>query len=267
MSIRRRDPTHRRAEGHATTSAGLFAGGDEQALVAGVFENAAIGIDLVDMDGHSVESNPALQRMLGYTVAELREIPFWDLTDPDDASVDWDLFQEFVAAARDHYQRHKRYVRKDGTTLWGRLTASLIRYPDGAPRYVVTMIEDVSEQKDAERRLAESEAMLQAIVESEPECVTLVAPDGEILTMNPAGLGMIEAGSDVEVIGTSVYEIIAPEHRPAFRALTEAAVQGHGGRMEFDVIGLRGTRRSMETHAAPLRDATGGIVACRSLGT
>jgi signal transduction histidine kinase len=76
---------------------------------------------------------------------------------------------------------------------------------------------------------------------------------------------MVEAAAADEVVGSCVYPIIAEEHREAFRALNESIFRGASGRLEFDIVGLRGTRRSMETTAVPLRDATGDIVACLSI--
>jgi signal transduction histidine kinase/CheY-like chemotaxis protein len=77
--------------------------------------------------------------------------------------------------------------------------------------------------------------------------------------MNAAGLIMVEAGDGENVLGRCVYDVIAPEHRDAFRAFNERVCRGQSGSLEFDVIGLRGTRRHMETHAVPLLDAQGRV--------
>src|SRR5215208_5490956 len=82
-------------------------------------------------------------------------------------------------------------------------------------------------------------------------------PNGSLLEMNPAGLAMIEADSLEQVRGRSVYRHIAPEHREAFVALTEKVLRGGPGTLEFELVGLKGTRRWLDTHAVPLCD-TGG---------
>jgi PAS domain S-box-containing protein len=117
----------------------------------------------------------------------------------------------------------------------------------------VGTVEDITERKQALERLRESENHLRTIIEAEPECVKLVASDGTLLEMNAAGLAMIEAPSADAVMGQSVYSLIAPEHREAFVALNENVCQGNRGTLEFEIIGLQGTRRWMETHAVPLR--------------
>jgi PAS domain S-box-containing protein len=104
------------------------------------------------------------------------------------------------------------------------------------------------------------EARYRAIVETSPECVKLVAPDGTLLQMNAAGLALVGARTQSEAIGTNVYDFIAPEHREAFRAFNERVCAGERGVLEFDIVGLRGERRSMESHAAPLRMADGRCV-------
>lgn len=105
--------------------------------------------------------------------------------------------------------------------------------------------------------LRESEARYRAMVEATPECVKLVAPDGTLLQINSAGLAMVEG--DESALGQCVYNIIAPEFRDAFRVFNEAICRGERGTLEFDIIGLKGTRRHMETTAVPLPAANGGF--------
>ncbi len=117
----------------------------------------------------------------------------------------------------------------------------------------------------AEKNLRERETELRAIIDHAPECVKVVARDGLLLAMNPAGLRMVEADSPAQVLQKSVFSLIAPADRPAFQALHEKVLRGESGVLEFELIGLKGTRRAMETHAAPLRDAAGSIIAALGL--
>ncbi len=118
------------------------------------------------------------------------------------------------------------------------------------------------ERKQAEEALRASENRLRAIIETEPECVKLLAPDGTLLEMNPAGLAMIEAESASELIGRSIYELVCPEYRDGFRAFTEGICKGQRGRMEFELTSLKGTRRWMETYAVPLPNEPGDLFVC-----
>lgn len=113
----------------------------------------------------------------------------------------------------------------------------------------------------SEADLAASRQRLAAIIAAEPECVKLVAADGKLLEMNPAGLKMIEADDAHQVTGQSVITLIAPESRAAFTRLNERVFRGETAILEFEIIGLKGTRRWMESHAVPLRDERGTIIA------
>jgi PAS domain S-box-containing protein len=106
--------------------------------------------------------------------------------------------------------------------------------------------------------LRAAQARLRALIDNEPECVKLLDAEGRLLEMNAAGLRMIEADSAAEVLGKCVYGIVAPEHAAAFRALTERVCRGERATLEFELVGLKGTRRWMETHAVPFDDETAG---------
>jgi PAS domain S-box-containing protein len=109
-------------------------------------------------------------------------------------------------------------------------------------------------------RAEESEKQFRAIVETSPECVKLVAADGTLLHMNSVGLSMVQADSSEAVVGQCVYDLIAPEHRERYREFNERICGGERGSSEFDIVGLKGQRRHIETHAAPLLATDGSCV-------
>jgi len=119
---------------------------------------------------------------------------------------------------------------------------------------------DVSERKKAEQALRESEERSRAIVETTPECVKIVAADGTLQRMNSSGLAMVGADCAAMVVGKNIYDLIAPEDRERFRRFNEGICRGERGALEFDIIGLHGLRRHMETHAVPLCDSNGTVV-------
>lgn len=105
------------------------------------------------------------------------------------------------------------------------------------------------------KRFIREKQLLKSIVESEPECVKTVSSDGCLLSMNPAGLKLIEADSFDCVAGQPVLDLIAPEHRSRFKQFHEDIISGNAKQLQFDLIGLKGTRKTMETHAVPLYDS------------
>jgi len=120
---------------------------------------------------------------------------------------------------------------------------------------------DITDRRRAELALQESETRLRTIIETEPECVKLVDEQGRLLDMNPAGLAMIEAESIDKVRGLPIVDIVAPEYRAAVTNLHRRVFAGKTGTLEFEVIGLKGKRSWLSTHAVPLRDTAGKIQA------
>jgi PAS domain S-box-containing protein len=120
--------------------------------------------------------------------------------------------------------------------------------------------QELAQRKRVELELRKSEERLRTIVETTPECVKLVARDGTLLHMNSSGLAMVGAQSAEAVLGKSVYDLIAPEFRQAFREFHERICKGEKGSLEFDITGLQGQRRRVESRAVPFRDPDGSIV-------
>ncbi len=115
--------------------------------------------------------------------------------------------------------------------------------------------------REQNQQLEQQKKMIQQIIDSEPECVKTVARDGKLLDMNPAGLNIVEATSIDQVRYGSVYDLIAPEDREAYIAFNHRVFQGEQACMEYDVLGLDGSRKSVESHAVPLRSEGGEIIA------
>jgi len=99
-----------------------------------------------------------------------------------------------------------------------------------------------------------SESNLKAILDNEPECISIIAADGTFQHMNPAGLAMIEAESLEQVVNRSVYDFVAPEYRSAYQDMHRRVLGGEKVHLEFEVVSLNGQRRIFETHAVPIYD-------------
>jgi len=171
----------------------------------------------------------------------------------------WEEFPEGVGQPFYHtYQRvmaqQKPEQIEDYYPPWNRWFENRI-YPtaDGITIY----FQEITERKLMEGTLRESEARFRTIIDTEPECVKMIGPNGKLTFMNRAGLDMIEAENLDQVQGHSVADIVTPEYQEAFRNLTKRVLQGEGGILEFEIIGLKGTRRFLETHAASLREPDG----------
>jgi PAS domain S-box-containing protein len=134
------------------------------------------------------------------------------------------------------------------------------RDQDGNIVGVIGVAKDITEWKKTHNALHQSREHLRAIIESTPGCVKLVAQDGTLLEINAAGLRMSEADSAESIIGSHVFDLIATEYRSAFIRFHKRICSGHSGSMQFELVGLKGTRRWVETHAAPLQSGSDGNV-------
>jgi diguanylate cyclase (GGDEF)-like protein/PAS domain S-box-containing protein len=124
-----------------------------EARFRAVFAGSALGIGIADLSGRLVDANPALAEMTGYPVDELCRRAMVDFVHPADAAAVAGLFDELAAEVYDRFRTEKRLCRPDGTVLWVHLAASLIRDHRGAPRYQVTMLEDVTDRHHLQVRL------------------------------------------------------------------------------------------------------------------
>jgi PAS domain S-box-containing protein len=139
-----------------------------EARFRAVFESSAIGMALVAPDREIVETNAAFAGMLGYEVDELRGRSVADVTHPDDLGLDAELAAEVFRGDRSSYQVEKRYVRRDGSLVWGRLTASSLPQADEGTGLGLRLIEDITATKRAEEARVEAEERFRALVETIP---------------------------------------------------------------------------------------------------
>src|SRR6516164_4552964 len=117
-------------------------------LFRDVFNASPIGIAVENLDGQPLFVNPAFCAMLGFSDEEIRRKHCVDFSPPEDAEKDWALFQQLRAGSIDHYQLEKRYFRRDGSLMWGRLSLSLLNSRPSA--LVIAIVEDITDKKRAD---------------------------------------------------------------------------------------------------------------------
>jgi PAS domain S-box-containing protein len=124
------------------------------------FHHAAVGMAHVDMDGRFVRVNPKFAQILGYSSAQLTEMTFMQITEPDTAVKDLIGLRDLINGSTDSYSRDKRYLRKDGSHVWCNVNVSLLRSPDGSPDRFVAVLHDISLRKQTEEDLARTNELL-----------------------------------------------------------------------------------------------------------
>jgi PAS domain S-box-containing protein len=208
--------------------------------------------------------NDAMARMYGLSQQdEIRGMRLGELLNPSDPE-NVESLRTFIRSRYNLIDVQCRKTSPGGAAVWI-LNNVVAVIEDGAVVRAWVTQRDITEHKLVEERLLESESRLRTIIESEPECVKLVGADGTLLEMNPAGLRMLEADSLQQVLGREIVDVVDPKHRSRFVTLTQKVFQGESGTLEFEVVGFKGTRRWLEAHATPLRNANGDITAALSV--
>jgi two-component system cell cycle sensor histidine kinase/response regulator CckA len=124
-----------------------------------IFEEAAIGMAVVEMDHGIVIANRALKKMLDYDMGELSQKSPYAFSHHDDVGNDSELYGELLAGWRQSYSVEKRLINKNGATVWTSMTVSLVRSDHGEPLFAIYMIEDISERQRLQLQLQQSKKM------------------------------------------------------------------------------------------------------------
>jgi PAS domain S-box-containing protein len=161
---------------------------NSEARFRATFENAAVGIAHVAPDGRWLRVNGALCRILGYRVDELLPKSFQDVTYPDDLAADMVQLELMREGKIDSYDAEARYLRKDGAIIWGRKTVGCIRKGDGSVDYFVSVIEDISARKQAEKELRENEERFRSSLLHSPLPISLFDDREQILAISRSWL-------------------------------------------------------------------------------
>jgi PAS domain S-box-containing protein len=230
----------------------------EQALreradtLSGILAASVDHIYVVGRGGRYLHVSDGGAKVLGLRPDEMTGRTWRDLGLPASVMEPFDAVRDRALRAGEPVREEVVFRTPAGEDRWYEYVVAPLRTADGEADAVVVVSRDVTDRERAESELRRSEELLRAVVESTPECVKLVAADGSLLHMNAAGLRMIEADDLERVAGACVYDLIAPEFRKAWTEFNARICGGSRETFEFDLIGLKGARRHMETTAVPV---------------
>jgi len=222
-----------------------------------VFDHAGVGITLRaahDRASPWIAVNDKFCEMTGYSREEALRISNAEISAPERTAGALSDNARLISGELRSYVAEKRILRKDGSWMWVALSVAALPDAEGRSQLIIATYQDINARKLTEERL-------RAIIAAEPECVAIVAPDGRLLDMNPAGLRMLQADSLEEMRRWPFLRQVAPAYRRAFVRLQHRILAGESGMLEFEAIGIAGKRCWLEIHAAPLYDASGKISA------
>lgn len=219
-----------------------------------VFDESPIGACIVGLDYRFQRINEEFCRITGYTLEELFGMTFLDITHPDDAEDSVNHARRLAAGEIDEYQIEKRYIRKEGRIIWVRLSVRLLRDSKGNPLYFLPLVEDITDWKEAEQALRESEERYRLHFENISDVVYITDRNLRITDVSPSVMGLM-GYSPEEIIGRGIAELdlIAPEYMETAIRNTKRVLDGNrSGPTEYQFITKDGSRKFGEISGSPL---------------
>jgi PAS domain S-box-containing protein len=225
------------------------------------FAHAAIGMDLVDLDGRFIQVNAALCTLTGFSEGELLASTIREITHVDDRDGDGELFQQLVAGELHSYDREKRFVRKDGRIVWARVNAALVRDQAGKPMHVIGQIEDITARKAAEAALAKERELLTAVLETLPDAVYVKDTASRFVRLNAATARQLGLSDPDEAIGETDFAFfLEPLAREFFADEQRLLATGQPMVSKREWQSGPTDERWVLASKVPLRNAQGAIV-------
>ena len=220
---------------------------ERQEQFEGTFEQAAVGMAHVGLDGRFLRVNKRFCQITGYTSEELLASRFHDITDPDDLAADLDQYAALKRGEMQSYSIEKRYHKKAGEIVWVNLTVSLVRDCSGEPKYAISVIEDISSRKKTTQELAESKALaelrlreIEAIYTQAPIGLFSMDKDLRYVRINEY-LAKNNGLPAADHIGRTIAEVL-PEIGPQLETIFRNVIERHERVVEMEIRGATPAR-------------------------
>ncbi|WP_290792396.1 PAS domain S-box protein [Flavihumibacter sp. UBA7668] len=222
------------------------------------FEYASIGMALVGLDGKFKRVNSSLCKSLGYSAKELKALNFQDITHPDDLNADIDFVNRMIQGSIETYSMEKRYFHKNGQIIWINLSVSMIKQDDGTPKYFISQIENITEWKNAQFSLSESEIKYRSLFENSLHGMVLHDSSGFLKDINQSALNLF--GYTKGEINTLKIDSLLDKTDPRLAVLLNAKYEF--GKAQGEITGIRknGVRFPLLLSSISYVDKDGGEV-------
>ena len=227
-------------------------------LVRSAFDRSPSGISVVDLDGRWLQINRAYCRMLGYEAEELIGATFGKFTHPDDVGEDREFVAAAIAGERDSCEREKRYLCRDGSLLWVRVRAEVVRGAAGEALYFVSHLQDIGERRAAQEQRRASDRTLHAVIDNTPAIICVIGRDHRYQLVNREFEEWCGVPSE-RIVGRRAQEMPwAPLFETA-RAKDQLVLDGGESIQEEETVLGDGPQRVFLTTRFPLRDEHGEV--------
>jgi two-component system, cell cycle sensor histidine kinase and response regulator CckA len=216
------------------------------------FEQAAVGMAHLGLDGRFLRVNERLCAIGGYSRDEMLGLTARDVTPSADLDREEPLLRKLVAGELDCVALEKRFRKKDGSEVWVYATTSVLHSASGEPLHLVSVVEDITQRRGAQSALLQSEERFRQVVESAPEGIVVEA-QCIILYLNPVAVRLLGGESAGQLLGRCMLDLIHPDERSA--AMDRSAMVARGSPAplaERRYIRLDGSILPAEVSAAPI---------------
>jgi PAS domain S-box-containing protein len=232
------------------------------------FDDAPIGMALIDLDGGWLRLNRSLCQMLGRSEQQLRTSPLNELSHPEDRRLDRPLIKELLAGRRRSFAIEKRYLRADGTILHALVHVSLMHGDGERPLYFLCQLVDITERRRAEAERRASEDRLQAILDNSPALIMVKDLQHRYVLVNRRWEDLFGLRAD-QAIGRTSEEVLAEPRRPDHDELDDRVAETGEPYEAMDVIPEREghDERTFLMVKFPLRDVDGDVSAVVTIAT
>ncbi|WP_111309973.1 PAS domain S-box protein [Confluentibacter sediminis] len=224
----------------------------------GNFENAAIGMALLDEKGKWLKTNIKVSEIIGYSEEELLELTFQDITHPDDLNSDLALLTELIEGKRDHYQIEKRYFHKDGHVVDVLLAVSMVKNEQGKVVYFISQIIDISQSKKLLLDINYQKDLLSALYNLSPIGIALNEYEtGKFLDVNNKLLEPTGYNKE-EFLSLSYWDTTPKEYEPfETTAIQQMESKGSYDKFEKEYIRKDGSRYPIALQGVVIKDSNG----------
>jgi PAS domain S-box-containing protein len=232
------------------------------------FDDAPIGMALIDLDGRWLRLNRSLCQMLGRSEQQLRTTELNELSHPEDRRLDRPLIKELLAGRRRSFAIEKRYLRADGTMVHALVHVSLMHGDGERPLYFLCQLVDITERRRAEAERKASEERLQAIIDNSPALIIVKDTQHRYLLVNRRWQELFGVRAD-QAVGRTSEEVLPATRRPEHREIDERVAENGEPYEAMMVIpepdGL--DERTFLMVKFPLRDVEGDVSAVVTIAT
>ena len=226
-----------------------------------VFENAAVGIVLTNLKGVVFKANSAFCKILGYDLKDLEGKRVIEFTYADDQQKDIELYKLLKTGKINNYSIQKRYIRKNGSLIWTRIKITLVKDKNN-PIFALGFAEDISEQKELEKRLIEESRFLEILMKTSTDSIYFKDINSRFILVNDATVRKFGVRSADDIIGKTDFDLFSKEH--AEKALKDEQEVIKSGKPKLSLIEKEVWNNNQITWAStsklPIKDSNGKVI-------